>query len=352
MFEKVVFAGGGNRCWWQAGFWDCINAEIELRPRVIAGVSAGAATACMVYANDSLRVLAWYERELAEMRGNVRWSNLFRRGERLLPHAAIYRKALRAALGGERFRQLMWRAPEIRVQFARLPPGMGPGRAVLSGMIAYTSDKYLRGSLHPTHGQRLDFTQEIRRVQDCRSERELVDLLIASSCTPPFTPIEYIDGAPCLDGGLVDNVPIGAVADVPGQALVLATRRYKGFAPVFVRNAHVYVQPSRKIEVASWDYASPRLYRKVYEHGRADAEAFLRIFVLGRHGDELRQEETPFDTARFEATPGSAVRDQAVAARDQAAATDAGIADTLSADQPASSAGQLRSDRSASVSRI
>ena len=333
MFEKVVFAGGGNRCWWQAGFWDVLNAEIELRPRVIAGVSAGAATACMLHASNAQRTLAWYERELAQMRGNVRWSNLFRRGEPLLPHAAIYRKALRATLGGARYRHLMWSAPEIRVQFARLPPGMGPARAVFTGMLAYTTDKYLRASLHPTHGARLGFTQEVRRVQDCRSERELIDLLIASSCTPPFTPIEYIDGAPCLDGGLVDNVPIGAVADVPGHALVLTTRRYKRFAPVFVRDGHVYVQPTRKIEVASWDYASPRRYRLVYEHGRADAEAFLRVFALGRFGEQAQEQ----------------MQGQAQA---QAAATDAGIAEALSADQPASSDGQLRSARSPSTSRI
>ncbi len=35
MFDKVVFAGGGHRCWWQAGFWEVLRAEIELRPRVI-----------------------------------------------------------------------------------------------------------------------------------------------------------------------------------------------------------------------------------------------------------------------------------------------------------------------------
>jgi len=45
-FEQVVFAGGGNRCWWQAGWWDTVAPELGLRPRVIAGISAGAATAC------------------------------------------------------------------------------------------------------------------------------------------------------------------------------------------------------------------------------------------------------------------------------------------------------------------
>ena len=40
MFQQVVFAGGGHRCWWQAGFWDVVAPRIALRPRVVAGVSA------------------------------------------------------------------------------------------------------------------------------------------------------------------------------------------------------------------------------------------------------------------------------------------------------------------------
>ena len=123
MFDKVVFAGGGHRCWWQAGFWDQVSGEIELHPRVIGGVSAGAVTACLLYANDSKRALAWYERELKGVRSNINWLNLARRGERLMPHAAIQRKALRALLGGDNFRQLMWRAPEIRVQYSRIAGG-------------------------------------------------------------------------------------------------------------------------------------------------------------------------------------------------------------------------------------
>lgn len=285
MFDKVVFAAGGHRCWWQAGFWDQVSGEIELHPRVIGGVSAGAVTACLLYANDSKRALAWYERELADVRRNINWSNLVRRGQPLMPHAAIYRKALRALLGGESFRQLLWRAPEIRVQYSRLPPGMSPARALLRAMVAYNFEKYWRGSLHPTFGHRLGFTREVKRVQDCRSERELVDLLFASSCMPPFTPFLQIDGVACLDGGLVDNVPIATVAEVPGQTLVLVTRRYKGFAPVFARDGRVYVQPSERVAASSWDYTSPASYQKTYDLGRRDGDQFLKTFALGRHGE-------------------------------------------------------------------
>lgn len=323
MFDKVVFAGGGHRCWWQAGFWEQLSGEIELHPRVIGAVSAGAATACLLYANDSKRALAWYERELKGLRSNINWFNLLRRGERLMPHAAIYRKALRALLGGENFRQLMWRAPEIRVQYSRLPPGMGPGRALLSGVMAYGVEKYWRGSLHPTWGERMGFTHEVKRVQDCRSERELIDLLVASSCTPPFTPLEMIDGVACIDGGLVDSVPIGTVADVPGQTLVLMTRRYKSLAPVFARNGLIYVQPSRNVAASSWDYTSPAKYHKTYDLGRRDAVDFLKTFALGRYHDPGLHApgsgagSEPFgsgdDTAGATAVPGTTTTDTTTA---------------------------------------
>jgi predicted acylesterase/phospholipase RssA len=116
-----------------------------------------------------------------------------------------------------------------------------------------------------------------------------VDLLVASSCTPPFTPVELLDGEPCLDGGMMDNVPIATVADVPGQTLVLATRRYKGLAPVFVRDGRMYVQPSERVAASSWDYTSPAKYQKTYDLGRRDGEQFLKTFALGRHqGTGLR----------------------------------------------------------------
>ena len=98
MFDKVVFAGGGHRCWWQAGFWEVLRAEIELRPRVIGATSMGAFMACLVHANDSRRALAWYERELAGVRTNMAWLNLFRKDAPLFRQGGIYRKSMRAVL--------------------------------------------------------------------------------------------------------------------------------------------------------------------------------------------------------------------------------------------------------------
>lgn len=286
MFDKVIFAGGGYRCWWQAGFWEVLRAEIELRPRVIGAVSAGAFMACLVHANDSRRALAWYERELAGVRTNMAWLNLFRRGEPLWRQGPVYRKAIRALLGGEHFRQLLWQAPEIRVLYALPPVGMTERKAAWRAWQVCRRDA--RSASLPLHGgtEGQGFRMAVKRLQDCRTEREMVDLIWASSCTPPMMAAAEMDGELAFDGGLIDPVPVRLVADVPGQTLVLTTRRYSKKTPVFASEGRIYVQPSVALPAAGWDITSPKRFQKSCEQGRRDAEAFLKLFGLGAFRQE------------------------------------------------------------------
>jgi predicted acylesterase/phospholipase RssA len=278
MFEQVVFAGGGNRCWWQAGFWDVVAPAMELRPRVIVGASAGSATACLLYANDSRRALSYYREALALVVKNVHWENTFAKNKKVFPHSQIYRTALGALLGGDAFKQLLWTAPEIRIVYSRVPNWLGARSGTFVGMSAYNLEKKLFRPLHPKWGKRLGFRSEIGRVQDCKSEEELISLIISSSCTPPFTPIEYRDGEATLDGGLVDNIPVECADINGGPVLVLATRRYPQHAPVFMRDGRTYVQPSQAVMASSWDYTSVDKMEQTYELGRSDGLAFLSNF--------------------------------------------------------------------------
>jgi hypothetical protein len=75
---------------------------------------------------------------------------------------------------------------------------------------------------------------------------------------------------------LVDNVPVDAV-EAGCSTLVLTTRRYPGLQNVFRRQGRVYVQPSEKAPVSSWDYASAARYRATYELGLRDGEAFIKM---------------------------------------------------------------------------
>ncbi|KIG02498.1 patatin-like phospholipase family protein [Caballeronia concitans] len=275
MFDQVVFAGGGNRCWWQAGFWDVIRPELELRPRIIAGISAGAATACMLYTNDARWVMDYYAQALRGNTKNAYWGNLLR-GQSVFPHYRIYRQAL-LDIFADRFTELA-SAPEIRIGVSHLPRWLGARSAVAAGLIAYNIEKYVRKTLHPTLGQALGFHPEFVTAQECASIEDLADLILQSSSTPPFTPILRRNGRPVLDGGMVDNVPVSALDASPGTVLVMVTRLYpreRMFVVPHGDQRRLYVQPSRKVPISSWDYTSPSQMQHAYDLGRVDGEDFL-----------------------------------------------------------------------------
>ncbi|WP_244847624.1 patatin-like phospholipase family protein [Caballeronia sp. SL2Y3] len=275
MFDQVVFAGGGNRCWWQAGFWNVVQPELDLRPRIIAGISAGAATACMLYTNDARWVMHYYADVLRDNTRNAYWGNLLR-GQSVFPHYRIYRQAL-LDIFADRFDELA-SAPEIRIGVSHLPRWLGARSAVAAGLIAYNIEKYVRKTLHPTLGQALGFHPEFVTAQECATIEDLADLILQSSSTPPFTPILRRNGRPVLDGGMVDNVPVSALDASPGMVLVMVTRLYpreRMFVVPYGEQRRLYVQPSRKVPISSWDYTSPSQMEHAYDLGRADGEDFL-----------------------------------------------------------------------------
>lgn len=367
MFDKVVFAGGGHRCWWQAGFWEVLRAEIELRPRVIGATSMGAFMACLVHANDSRRALAWYERELAGVRTNIAWLNLFRKDAPLFRQGGIYRKSMRAVLGGEHFRQLLWAAPEIRIGCALPPPTLTERQLRRVSWREYRRDaRLMPAALHARSERTAMFVPHVKRLQDCRTERELFDLLQAASALPPLVPPVELDGVPACSGSLVDPVPVDLVADVPGQTLVLTTRTYNRKTPVFALEGRLYVQPSVPLPVGSWDFTSPQRFLKAYEQGRVDAESFLKLFGLGAFRPEAQfggallvgadwadapgAEEDAETTEKGEAAEGATAGGEAAAegATDADAATEPGTAaiDEAGADNapPAGRADRAKAD--------
>jgi predicted acylesterase/phospholipase RssA len=42
MFDAIAFAGGGNRCYWQGGFYEAIADRLKVAPTLVIGASAGA----------------------------------------------------------------------------------------------------------------------------------------------------------------------------------------------------------------------------------------------------------------------------------------------------------------------
>jgi predicted acylesterase/phospholipase RssA len=282
-FDQVVFAGGGNRCWWQAGFWHALNEKYPQAPERIVAISAGAATACLLYARPGKEGAQWalqyYEDALCNVTKNVHWENIWS-DQKVFPHNAIYSKALSNILA--KSPENLKNAPDIYIGVAHIPKWLGPKSAVFIGLLAYNLEKYVLKNLHPKLGRCLGFKREFVKAQDCKNLKELQELILQSSCTPPFTPVMYRNHHAVLDGGLVDNVPIDGLAPSQNgkisEVLVLVTRRYP-FPDVFVRELPglrlTYVQPTKKVVMSSWDYSRSELMRPTYQQGHDDAQLLL-----------------------------------------------------------------------------
>lgn len=272
-YPAMVFAGGGSRCFWQAGFYAAIAPALAAPPAVVAAVSAGASTACHVLAGQTHACLAYYRHAHRANPRNWYPENLGR-GRPVFPGLAIYRGALTTVLAGAAFERLRT-GPEIRVLMARPPGWTGYWLGAGLGFACYAAEKRLANHLHPRWPGRLGFRPLLARVNDCRDVEELADLVIASSCLPPFLPAMRWQGAPVLDGGLIDNAPLALLGAGERPALVLLTRRY---APekLWGRPGLVYVQPSRPLGISKFENANPGLIRATFEQGLSDGERFLR----------------------------------------------------------------------------
>ncbi len=274
-FKSLVLAGGGNRCLWQCGFLKEVIPAAGLAPEVVAGASAGATMACTVFSGRLDYALAYMKYLMAGNPKNFYWRNLFN-GAPVFPHQAMYRDAVLTVIGRDGLQQLK-SGPDIRVLLARPPRWAGPRLAVLTGFVCYALEKKLRHPVHSEWSSRAGFRPQVVSVRQCETPGQLADLLLASSCTPPVTPVLSWEGAPVLDGGLVDNVPLLALGGAPGPTLILLTRHYPADRIPRV-SGRLYVQPSQPVPVSKWDYTNPEGIQDAFDRGRRDGERFLARF--------------------------------------------------------------------------
>lgn len=268
-FENVVFAGGGNRCFWQAGFWSVAASALNLRPRRVAAVSAGSAIACTLLSDTFSAGFREYKKALAANGSNVYLSNLLR-DQPVFPHGSMYRDAILSSIN-ERALSRLHRGPEIRVLISCPPRWASPTIALLLGVIAVGIDDWRSECVHSSAGCRIGFRPLFFSVRECHTPESLADLIIASSCVPPLTPQARRNGIALFDGGFVSNVPMQGVAESQGQTLVLLTRRFSQLPSIPGRT---YVQPSQPVPVAAWDYTSDAAVQSTFDLGRRDGERF------------------------------------------------------------------------------
>ena len=93
MFDAIVFAGGGNRCYWQGGFYEAVAERRALEPRLAVGASAGAFAGIYSLLGMGHKVRAQVIPACGPHRKNFDFA-AWRRGEALCPVGPMYRAFL------------------------------------------------------------------------------------------------------------------------------------------------------------------------------------------------------------------------------------------------------------------
>lgn len=278
MFDAMVFAGGGNRCYWQGGFYEAAAGRLGLKPRLVVGASAGAFAATYSLLEIGPRVR---QNVIGACGTHLKNFDLagWRRGGPFCPVGPMYQELLAATIDEAALARIN-AMTDFRIAYSRLPKRLSPTFGAALGIGAYQLEKQLFHPVHPRFGRALGFRGGFVAARDLKDPQLMRDALIASGGVPPFMPVTLVDGQPAFDGGLVDNVPVEPLLPIEaqgGRTLVLLTRLYKHVPKVANRT---YVQPSQKINVKQFDITNPDGIRNAFELGLKDGDAFARS--LGR----------------------------------------------------------------------
>lgn len=269
----LTLAGGGNRAFYQLGLLASAGPKVFDRIAAVAASSAGACVAIVLLADRRESTWEFWRERRAGVTKNLDWTRLLQ-GKSPAPHGPIYRDTLIAAVsegGLERIRALPF---PVLVTASTFPRRLPASVAAAIGIAAYSLERKLRpDELHPSFATRLGFRVVAFDARECETPDEIADLVIASSSTPPFTPIGNFRAQRLLDGGLVDNVPAKIAESVPGvvKNLIVLTRPL-GESASLRRGARLYVAPSRAVPVDRWDYTRPELVADTISMGERESE--------------------------------------------------------------------------------
>jgi predicted acylesterase/phospholipase RssA len=271
----LTLAGGGNRSFYQQALIEAWGERLWSRVAAVSCVSAGAAIVVLSLSGRSAKARVHWDDSRRGLTKNLDLSRLLR-GERIAPHGPIYRSTIEFSLregGLERLQSLPF---PIWVLCSIPPRALPITAATWLGLGAYSLEKRWNPRLlHPVIGMKLGFRELVFDARDCESPEEVADLVIASSSTPPFTPVGHFRGQTLLDGGICDNVPAALAERDPSvrKNLVLLTRPY----PEGVSGEHgkrLYLEPSAPIPISRWDYREVAPVEETLALGRTDAARY------------------------------------------------------------------------------
>ncbi len=273
-FDAIGFAGGGNRCYWQSGFWEAFTAIHPQKPAYYVTVSAGAYHAAMNLASIGHKVRGAAFGFAEEKRPDTDWSRVTR-GKSPFVVGDLFREFLSQNFDQSALDTLKAQPP-IFMQVADLPAWMPASIGSLGSIGAYQIEKLLTDGAHSKAGRYLGLTPRWISTHDMQTPAELVEAILSTSSVPPFMAVGRAGGPPCLDGGIVDNPPTIKLKQTEaenGKTLLIYTRF--GRTPPQAKGRTI-IGPSEEITVNKFTIGDADGLRAAYELGLRDGERFAQ----------------------------------------------------------------------------
>lgn len=269
-FEHIVFAGGGNRCWWQAGTIDALSQHVCWQARHLIGASAGAGIATAFAMGRIQNSLAQAIARFNATPRNVEWRNLLK-GKRPFVLPALYPDWIASFLDASDLTKLKFRPLKVEVVITRPIPFLPLSLSTLIALAVYSSEKYWQKHFHARLPHYLGFRAQYLDLALSKNLAEARTLLLASGAAVPLTPLHLVQGRAALDGGFYDSVPLPIDrADDPGT-LVLLTRYRSDLPQIFLYQHRVYIQPTQAVPATNMDCTSGENVRLTFQQGQQEA---------------------------------------------------------------------------------
>jgi predicted acylesterase/phospholipase RssA len=243
------------------------------RTAAIASCSAGACviTTFLSGRREEARRF-WLERASGITR-NFDWSKLLT-GQRPAPQGEIYRETLLVTFAEGGLERIRAQPFPIYVLASAFPVVLPRALAVALGIGMYSVERSMRRAPHPVSPRWLGFKAVAVDARSCETVEELATLILASSATPPFTPLGLFRGQRLLDGGMIDNAPAFVVESRHPElrhSIVMLSRPYHPTV-MGIQGERLYLAPSRPTPIGRWDYTQPHLLDETVAMGEREAE--------------------------------------------------------------------------------
>ena len=282
-FHTIAFTGGGNRCWWQAGFVSALQRMDWEMPQSVIACSAGAGVAAALITETTHEALSACKKLYNENPNIVHWSRRPYLSKPRFAQDDIYPKWLRAFLGATELLKLQ--QSSFKVSVAKLDNQRRKHWTVLAAACRYlmNRDNVKWPETQPLPRELAGLTADFLDLSECENLPQALRCLEATAAAAPFVSGREYKGETYFDGGYLCSSPsfLNASSKEPKGCLTLLTRHHSDRPLAFTYFGGTYVQPSRPIPVATWGCTGATDVDAAFRLGEEDGAKYAN--GSGRH---------------------------------------------------------------------